>query len=131
MRPYRPTRKRIAKYYFYLVLKTLGITLNGKAIRYCRRYRTDRRRGISVGAWNKLRKRVMYRDRYKCRKCPSRKDLTVDHIVAIENGGGNEIENLQTLCRACHFYKDKYKNEQTENKPFKSLFKELGIIEDK
>ena len=26
----------------------------------------------------------------------------VDHIKALEFGGGDEIENLQALCRECH-----------------------------
>jgi len=26
----------------------------------------------------------------------------VDHIVALENGGDNNMNNLQALCRNCH-----------------------------
>lgn len=28
--------------------------------------------------------------------------LEVDHIIALHNGGTNDIENLQTLCKRCN-----------------------------
>jgi len=41
-------------------------------------------------------------DRYKCRKCGSRENLEVDHIVATALGGRNCLKNLQCLCKTCH-----------------------------
>lgn len=32
----------------------------------------------------------------------SSRDRTVDHIVHVYRGGGNEIENLQPCCRRCN-----------------------------
>ena len=29
-------------------------------------------------------------------------DITIDHILARANGGSDEVENLQTLCRPCN-----------------------------
>lgn len=38
----------------------------------------------------------------KCNKCGSPKNLTIDHIKALANGGDNSIANLQALCQSCN-----------------------------
>lgn len=38
----------------------------------------------------------------ECIICGSSDDLTIDHITPVVKGGGNEIENLQVLCRTCN-----------------------------
>ena len=48
------------------------------------------------------RKAVLERDGYRCRKCNDWHDLHVDHILPAVRGGGDELENLQTLCRTCN-----------------------------
>lgn len=51
---------------------------------------------------------VFKRDGFKCQYCgslPSERVLHVDHIVAVANGGGNEINNLVTSCEACNLGK--------------------------
>lgn len=51
---------------------------------------------------------VLKRDNYRCKKCgasPSsdhKVELEVDHINPVARGGGNKLENLQTLCRNCN-----------------------------
>ncbi|MFZ1548619.1 MAG: HNH endonuclease [Candidatus Nitrotoga sp.] len=51
---------------------------------------------------------VLKRDNYRCAKCgasPSNDhqvELEVDHMYPVAKGGGNALENLQTLCRACN-----------------------------
>lgn len=55
--------------------------------------------------------RVFKRDNFKCVKCgnsPSKDhdvDLHVDHVVLLSLGGGDNIENLQTLCNKCNLGK--------------------------
>lgn len=49
-----------------------------------------------------VRKRIFKRDGHRCLHCGNTKSLSVDHVVAVSNGGGNEDENLQTLCRSCN-----------------------------
>lgn len=48
------------------------------------------------------RRRIMERDEYRCQACGTHRDLSVDHILAEVNGGTDEDENLQTLCRPCN-----------------------------
>lgn len=45
---------------------------------------------------------ILERDDFRCRHCGVRRFLTVDHIIALDNGGTNDPENLQTLCRNCN-----------------------------
>ncbi|OJK06527.1 hypothetical protein BRY75_14200 [Acinetobacter baumannii] len=50
----------------------------------------------------KIRQSVFERDNFTCLYCESTSDLTIDHIVPVSRGGGDEVENLQTLCRVCN-----------------------------
>lgn len=43
----------------------------------------------------------------KCLNCGSYEDICLDHITAVVNGGENELDNLQPLCRACNSSKGK------------------------
>lgn len=70
---------------------------------------TPRTRG---SAWMAIRQRVKLRDSHTCAGCGSiRNDHEVDHIVPLEQGGTDEMSNLQLLCawfddtgvkRGCH-----------------------------
>lgn len=58
-------------------------------------------------AWQKKRERVLKRDAGLCQPCKRRSHITpgcreVDHIVNQARGGGDNEENLQTICPACH-----------------------------
>ena len=51
------------------------------------------------------RRTVLARDHYTCQYCgrqPSRKDLTVDHIVPRSRGGHTAWENVVTACQRCN-----------------------------
>lgn len=52
--------------------------------------------------WDTIRRKVLSRDGYRCTKCPATTDLTVDHIIAIAQGGRTVMSNLRTLCVPCH-----------------------------
>lgn len=47
-----------------------------------------------------MRRRVL-REELACRACGSYRTPTVDHILPKAEGGGDERENLQRLCRRC------------------------------
>lgn len=69
---------------------------------------TERIRGRE---WMGLRRTVLLRDGYRCQSCGIvRLDNEVDHTVPLEQGGANDIDNLQTLCggpNGCHTAKTK------------------------
>ena len=60
-----------------------------------------KRRPIST---NK-RIQIYKRDGFACVYCGSEGDLQIDHIHPFSKGGGDEMENLQTLCRTCNVTK--------------------------
>jgi len=60
----------------------------------------------SIG--KKLRFEVFKRDGFRCRYCgttPDRSVMHVDHVLAVANGGTNEISNLVTACSGCNLGK--------------------------
>jgi len=63
----------------------------------------SRRKEASIFTNNiAIRKKVFKRDGKKCSKCGSSENLTIDHITPIYRGGGNELGNLQVLCKSCN-----------------------------
>ena len=51
---------------------------------------------------NQLMLSIIDRDGYVCQNCKTTKNLTVDHILALSNGGTDDLSNLQLLCRPCN-----------------------------
>jgi len=53
-----------------------------------------------------VRKYVFDRNNYQCQSCQtidlSAKNLQVDHIIPLAQGGSNDFSNLQTLCAKCN-----------------------------
>lgn len=84
----------------------------------CIRHKNDKRHGWESSRqgsstkrgygskWRKLRKLVLERDMYVCVLCRKNNIVKyatdVDHIKPKAQGGSDDIENLQSLCRACH-----------------------------
>ena len=54
---------------------------------------------------NRMRFAIYQRDGYRCRRCGSKKNLEIDHIVPIAKGGKSTMDNLQTLCHRCNVKK--------------------------
>jgi 5-methylcytosine-specific restriction endonuclease McrA len=61
---------------------------------------------------------IYRRDEYTCVYCPSKKDLTIDHVKPRSKGGKNSWENLVTCCSSCNTAKG--------NKPLKTYLEESG-----
>lgn len=57
-------------------------------------------------AWEKLRKRILARDKHLCQQCKRDGRVTaanqVDHIKPKAKGGTDDESNLEALCRPCH-----------------------------
>jgi 5-methylcytosine-specific restriction endonuclease McrA len=48
------------------------------------------------------RREVFDRDGWACVICGRKQDLAVDHILPVSRGGGDEMDNLQTMDRYCN-----------------------------
>jgi hypothetical protein len=42
------------------------------------------------------------RDGFHCQQCQTTYDLTIDHVVAVINGGINDLDKMQLLCGGCN-----------------------------
>lgn len=71
------------------------ILVKGKIVNSngCKKYRTGSK---------KERQLIFKRDGYKCIKCGSNKNLTIDHIIPKSKGGRDSITNYQTMCKKCN-----------------------------
>ena len=70
---------------------------------------------VRGSAGMKAREAILKRDGYLCQMClPERAVLAdeVDHIVPLCLGGGDNMENKQSLCKACHVAKSAEENKQ-------------------
>lgn len=66
-----------------------------------RRRARESRGHFSANDWRSIKER----QDYKCAICGKREPeikLTVDHIVSLARGGGNEASNIQGLCGSCN-----------------------------
>ena len=56
--------------------------------------------------WKLVRREALDRANWRCVLCGRSGKLHVDHIKPLSEGGsGYSLENLQPLCRTCHFDK--------------------------
>lgn len=87
---------------------------HGNGHGYCEAHLADRhtwkggnttKRGYGW-AWQKLRSKIMERDKAMCQPCHRRGHYTaateVDHIQAKAKGGTDHTHNLEAICSACH-----------------------------
>ena len=86
---------------------------------YCQAHQADRKLGTFAdprrgsrhqrgygSQWDKERKRILDRDAGLCQPCLKAGQVRiagqVDHIVPKSEGGSDEDDNLQSICKACH-----------------------------
>lgn len=72
------------------------------ATRYAVLKSLEEARRLYPSNWDEIRKRVLFRDGFKCKTCGSRENLEVHHVIPLSKGGTNTLDNLVTLCRKCH-----------------------------
>ncbi len=84
------------------------IQYNGQTQEYQMPQYRGRGKGVTTKSLRKvseqLKKQIAAQQGWKCKRCHVMLDATyeVDHIRALEDGGTNDITNLQALCRNCH-----------------------------
>jgi 5-methylcytosine-specific restriction endonuclease McrA len=61
------------------------------------------------------RSKVFERDNHTCRFCHKTGNLEDHHIIALENGGKNNMENRISLCVKCHKFFDSFELPATEH----------------
>ena len=59
------------------------------------------RQGGTTTEWRKIRGVVFRTMGDVCVKCGD-KATEVDHVIELANGGTDELDNLQPLCKECH-----------------------------
>jgi 5-methylcytosine-specific restriction enzyme A len=52
--------------------------------------------------WRKARDKALARAQRRCAKCGSTKDVQVDHVIPVSQGGTHTQANLQVLCIEHH-----------------------------
>lgn len=65
-------------------------------------HRKRPRLALSRGDYDRLRIRVLERDRWKCQGCGSSVNLQVHHLRYRGRLGSDELDNLISLCMDCH-----------------------------
>jgi 5-methylcytosine-specific restriction endonuclease McrA len=67
----------------------------------CPEHRTKKRNG-STSAWRKVRAKVIERDKGICSYCGDPGSNEVDHVVPLDAGGTDDMENLVCACGWCN-----------------------------
>jgi len=57
---------------------------------------------LSLEEYAFLREQVLQRDRWRCQECGSSTQLEVHHLIKRSQLGDDTVDNLLTLCAACH-----------------------------
>ncbi len=72
--------------------------------------------------WRLVRQKVLDRDGWRCVTCGKAGRLEVDHVTPLDAcGDPYAMDNLQTLCRACHIAKTA--NENTRLNPARDAWR--------
>ena len=67
---------------------------------------------------------MLLKARWRCRSCGKAGRMEVDHVVPVQRGGSDAMENLQALCRSCHIRKTRRENRR-ELSPDEVRWREL------
>jgi len=67
-----------------------------------RQYEARRKIAAIAISNESLRIQIFSRDGWACKHCSTKENLSIDHIIPVKRGGGNEPENLQALCIPCN-----------------------------
>lgn len=68
-----------------------------------KRSENERFRRLKTPEWETIKKSILKRDGYKCKRCGVKDMLTVHHIKRWVFTKDDSPSNLITLCRSCHY----------------------------
>ena len=57
---------------------------------------------LDATSYGKLQRHVLQRDGWRCQVCGNMQNLQVHHLKFRSQSGGDEEQNLITLCAECH-----------------------------
>jgi 5-methylcytosine-specific restriction endonuclease McrA len=57
---------------------------------------------LDATSYRELQRQVLERDGWRCQTCGSMQHLQVHHLKRRSQAGGDEEQNLITLCAECH-----------------------------
>ena len=57
---------------------------------------------LDADAYRELHRRILERDGWRCQVCGSMQNLQVHHLRFRSQSGGDEEQNLITMCAECH-----------------------------
>ena len=57
---------------------------------------------LDANSYHELHRQVLRRDAWRCQLCGSMQHLQVHHLKFRSHSGGDEEQNLITLCAECH-----------------------------
>lgn len=80
--------------------KQLNYNINSRENRILNSGKTSNKRSVS----ETKKKFVAAKQGWNCMHCKKQLPawFEVDHVVSLENGGSNHVDNLEALCRDCH-----------------------------
>jgi 5-methylcytosine-specific restriction endonuclease McrA len=72
------------------------------------------------------RQNIFKRDNFECQYCATKRDLTIDHVIARAKGGRDTWNNLVTACKRCNAKKGDCSPEEAgmplRHKPYKPSY---------
>jgi 5-methylcytosine-specific restriction endonuclease McrA len=79
--------------------------------------------------WKELRDAAVERDGHECKRCGSTKRLTAHHKIPRTEGGADHLDNLKTVCDACHIkeHSDYNKSKREKYNPTDDELREMGL----
>lgn len=94
-----PSRDRVMEYY------TVSEQWQGRVYQINPNSKYVTPEGFATPYWQEIRAVVLKEDNYTCQRCGKNNPgywLTIHHVTPRAIGGGDNVENLITLCNKCH-----------------------------